>query len=796
MTISIVISYVTLFVSVILAVFYTPFVLESLGDTQYGIRSFATALVGYLSFLSIGLATSYLRFANIAKQERGEEGEKHINGIFFAFYLTIAAIAAVLGIVLVLFVAYRVIPLNLYTDQEITNWIVPIMLISVVGTVIEFPGIVFRLILTYKKKFIWINVLALISTIASPLISIIVLIYGGGSVGITWVGLGISVGTVIMNGLYVFFGLKSKITFKFDERDRFMFKEIVIFSLIVFVISTLSQLNLITNKVILGFVLGSSAVALYQISTTFNAYISSITTAITGVFAPRLTEDAVAGRMDSVQYIYDFVIKVVMTLVAMIVFGFLACGFEFVSAWLPDSYSSSYQDIYWYSFVILGSNILILGQTFTFYIQRALNKNLIPAIIYAIVFVLNVSISIALCYVLGIWGCIIGTVFSFTVEAVSLSYYNSKVIKLKQKTYWKATFLSVIYGFISAIIVSVIFGFKPFNISFLIDLNDFTNIGQMLVKGFSYVFVFAIIEVVFNRRFLKEFFYTFFNRKPFPLDKELPLQVLIPTMFKDGEEEIRKLLLHLNVDSPTIVANQTNRESTYSFDYNGNEITVIDTKTRGVSVNRNILLDNLKASIGLFIDDDCALLPNYEETITIFFFKNKNHATFFNGLIKSGRKINNKHTTYVIRFKDLSHSGGTGFAISKAAVEKFKPRFNEKLGTPNYIYSGEDSFFVSELIKKRMRIFRSSKLIFDIIEDDEKSSYFKGFDEQFFISKGAVTKLIHPCLFRIYEIYYSYSLREKTSRDHKFIYENMKKGERFVQKRQIVYDDTNGEIEK
>lgn len=796
MTISIIVSYVTLFVSVILAIFYTPFVLETLGEAEYGIRSFATALVGYLSFLSIGMATSYLRFVNIAKKERGEEGEKHINGMFFAFYLVAAAVAAVLGIVLVLLIAYKVIPLGRYTDQEINNWIVPIMLISVVGTVIEFPGIVFRLILTYKKKFIWINVLALISTILSPAISIIVLVYGGGSVGITWVGLGISLATVVFNGLFVFFGLKSKVTFKFDKRDRSMFKEIIIFSLIVFVISTLTQLNLITDKVILGFVLGSSAVAIYQISTTFNAYISSITTAITGVFAPRLTEDAVAGRMDSVQYIYDFVIKVVMILITMIVFGFLACGFEFISAWLPNSYSDNYLNIFWYSFVILGSNILILGQTFTFYIQRALNKNLIPAIIYAVVFVINVGISIGLCYVLGIWGCIIGTVFSYLVEAISLSYYNSKVIKLKQKTYWRATFLSVLYGLISAIIVSLVFGFKPFNIPFLIDLNDLSNIGQMLIKGFSYVFVFVIIEIIFNRRFLKEFIYTLFNRKPFPLDEEMPFQVLIPTMFKDGEEEIRKLLQHLDVHSPTIVANQTNRDLTYSFEYKGNEITVIDTKTRGVSVNRNILLENLKASIGLFIDDDCALLPDYQETITDFFVKNKNHVTFFNGLIKSDKKINNKHTTYVIRFKDLSHSGGTGFAISKAAIEKYHPRFNEKLGTPNYIYSGEDSFFVNELIQKKMRIFRSSKLIFDIIEDDEKSSYFKGYDEQFFVSKGAVNKLIHPHLYRIYEIYYSYSLRKKTSRNHKFIYENMKKGEKFVQNRQIVYDDVNGETKE
>lgn len=800
MTISIVISYATLLISVIFAIFYTPFVLETLGEREYGIRSFATSMVGYLSYLSIGMASSYLRFVNVAKNDRGEEGEKHVNGIFFAFYLVVSAIAAILGIILVLLISYRIIPLNQYLPGEVDNLIVPIIIISVISTVVQFPGIVFRLILTYKKKFIWLNLIAaLLSTISLPVISIIILLNGGGSVGITWASMGIAATIVIADGIYVLCVLKSKTTFKFDKKDRSMFKQIMFLSFFAFIISSLTQLNLLTNKVVIGFVLGSSFVTLYQLSTTFNSYIGSATASITSVFAPRITEDAVSGRMDDVQYVYDFVIKVILILVAFIAFGFLSCGFEFISVWLRNAdgfVGDNIKNIFWYSFVVLASNILISGQTLSFYIQRALNKNIVPAIIYGVVFLLNLVISISLCHVLGIWGCIIGTVFSFVVEAISISYYNSKKIKLKQKTYWKAVVLNVVFGLLSAAIVSVVFGFRPFNISFLIDLNELTNIGQMLVKGFSFVFVFIVIQLVFNKRFVKEFFHALFNRKAFPLDKEMPFQVLIPTMFKDSEEEIRKLLLHLNVDSPTIVANQTNRDLTYSFEYNGNEITVIDTKTRGVSVNRNILLENLKASIGLFIDDDCALFPNYQETITTFFVKNKNDAAFFNGVIKSDRKINNKHTTYVIRFKDLSHSGGTGFAISKAAIEKYHPRFNEKLGTPNYIYSGEDSFFVNELIQKKMRIFRSSKTIFDIIEDDEKSSYFKGFDEQFFISKGAVNKLIHPRLYRIYEIYYSYSLRKKTSRDRKFIYENMKKGEKFVQNRQIVYDYTNGETKE
>jgi O-antigen/teichoic acid export membrane protein len=786
-SLSIVVSYITLFVSVILAIFYTPFVLEKLGDIEYGIRSFATAIIGYLSFLSIGLATSYLRFANIAKKERGEEGEKHINGIFFAFYLAIAAVAAILGAIIILLIGFKVIPLEKYTDAEITNWIIPIMVITVAGTIVEFPGIVLRLILTYKQKFIWINLVALLSTIISPLISIIVLIYGGGSVGITWVALGISLGTVLINGIYVFFGLKAKATFKFDKTDKTMFKQIVLFSIVVFVISTLTQMSQLTDKVVIGFVLGAGATTIYQISTTFNAYIGSVVTSITGVFAPRLTEDAVAGRMDNVQYIYDFVIKVITIILCLVVFGFLACGVEFISAWLPNSYDNSYIEVFWLSLVILACNILIAGQTFSFYIQRALNKNLVPAIIYAVVFVLNVAISIILCFAIGIWGCIIGTVFSYIVEAVGLSFYNSRKVNLKQRAYWFSILLNVFIGFIGVVITGFILGFAPLNIKGLIDLNELNNIFQVLIKGASFVIIFMLIQFIFNYRFIKEFKHVVFNKKVFKLDKNKPLEVLIPTMHCDGEDNVRKLLAYLNVKSDAVIANQTEFDFKYSFDYEGHKIKVIDSSTRGVSKNRNILLENLEASIGLFIDDDCALIDGYQDKIVGFFLKNKIEAMYTNGLISSGKKISNKQTEYVVRFSDVSHAGGPGIVIAKEAIQKYDLSFNELLGTPNEIYSGEDSYFMYQLVKKGVKMYRYSGVIFDIVADLEKSSYFKGFDEQFFASKGAVNKLLHPRLYKLYEIYFAFRLQRKTSKRFDYIYKNMVKGEKYIKNNRIVY---------
>jgi hypothetical protein len=426
----------------------------------------------------------------------------------------------------------------------------------------------------------------------------------------------------------------------------------------------------------------------------------------------------------------------------------------------------------------LGSSILLSSQTFSFYIQRALNKNLIPAIIYIATFVIHVGLCIGLTFAMGIWGCIVATAFTHLVQAVALSLYNSRIIKLKQRVYWLAIVLNTVLAVIPAGLTYLLYNY--------VSLNEMTFLQQTLVRGGTFLVVFIALEYAFNRRFIKEFLHTLLSRKEFIVDANNKLQVLIPTMNCNSESEVRALLVFLRVNSNAIVANQGNFESAYEFTFENHAVKVINTKTRGVSLNRNILLNALEATIGLFTDDDCALMPNYEQIVIDFFVRNRIEAAHFNGLDKGVAKISKKKTCFVINFNDVSRAGGPGIAITKKAIEKYHLSFNEKLGTPNRIYNGEDSYFMFQLVQKGVKLFRSSKVVFDIIEGDEASSYFKGHDEQYFISRGAINKLVHPVLYKVYKAYYSLRLEKKAHKKAQYIYLHMSKGEQLIKKGQVI----------
>ena len=50
-----ILSYITIFLTVIIGVMLTPFIIQKLGDAEYGLYTLIGAFVGYISVLDFGL---------------------------------------------------------------------------------------------------------------------------------------------------------------------------------------------------------------------------------------------------------------------------------------------------------------------------------------------------------------------------------------------------------------------------------------------------------------------------------------------------------------------------------------------------------------------------------------------------------------------------------------------------------------------------------------------------------------------------------------------------------------------
>lgn len=262
----------------------------------------------------------------------------------------------------------------------------------------------------------------------------------------------------------------------------------------------------------------------------------------------------------------------------------------------------------------------------------------------------------------------------------------------------------------------------------------------------------------------------------------MKIVVCVVTMNKSNDE-ILNLYKKINIKGDALFANQCGKTGLSNIFIHDHLIKIYNFDDIGVSNNRNHLLDNSYGDICINVDDDCELFDDYYEIIEKFFTTHP-HCNFvqFNGIWckQNNRKIHNKKTELVKKFNDVSYAGAPGFAYRTNIMNGIKLRYRTTLGVPNYVYNGEDSVFLYDLIKldDGKSFYRSSDVIFGVAEDIDNSTYFSSVNEQYCFSKGAITKIIHPCLKYLYLFYYTYKVKHwrNCKLSYKMIFSNILKG--------------------
>lgn len=258
----------------------------------------------------------------------------------------------------------------------------------------------------------------------------------------------------------------------------------------------------------------------------------------------------------------------------------------------------------------------------------------------------------------------------------------------------------------------------------------------------------------------------------------MSITILVPTHHK-SKEDIINLYHFLHIKSDALIANQNGKNETYELNIDNHKVKVVCTDTVGVSKNRNILLDNAYNDICLCIDDDCPLVDNYIDIVTNFFNTHKCEYVLFNGLVpyEGNRKVHNKKTKKVHSIFDVSYAGGPGLAFKSKCIRKYNFKYNEKMGYPNYIYLGEDTHMLKQICDSKAIFYRSKDILFSVdIDKEDNSTYFKGFEEQFFVVKGVNFKNMFPRIYWFLTIHYCFKLSKQSGLKYQKIRKAFKKG--------------------
>ena len=221
-------------------------------------------------------------------------------------------------------------------------------------------------------------------------------------------------------------------------------------------------------------------------------------------------------------------------------------------------------------------------------------------------------------------------------------------------------------------------------------------------------------------------------------------------------------LSHCTTDA--LIINQTDHDGYYERFINGHLVRMFSTTQRGLSRSRNMALIHAKGDICLIADDDEELADQYDKIILEAFKRNSNaDAIAFNyndsnvRLSKSKRKIILKESEAP---KNKSFSS-VSIAFRRENILREGIWFNLKLGAGSGVISaGEESAWEYDLRSKGLRLFQCPEYITTV--KTETSTWFRGYDENYFYDLGANLTVRYGIIKYIYQFYYPLRLRGET----------------------------------
>lgn len=217
-------------------------------------------------------------------------------------------------------------------------------------------------------------------------------------------------------------------------------------------------------------------------------------------------------------------------------------------------------------------------------------------------------------------------------------------------------------------------------------------------------------------------------------DKKKSLEVLVSTI----NQVDHSLIDRMKIQSDTIIINQFDRNEFEELKLNNNRIRIHTFNEKGIGLSRNNALMRTTADICLFADDDVVYETGYKEEVINAFEKNpKADIIIFNvPSIKPDRPeyIIDKYRR--VRFYNCMRYGTVRIAARVSRIKSSNIYFSLLFGGGAKYGSGEDTLFLIESLKKRLRIYASPIQIATL--SNNESTWFKGYTEEFFKDKGVL----------------------------------------------------------
>lgn len=454
--------------------------LDMLGQSEYGLYSLAQSAVSYLSLLSFGFGSTIIRYIAKYRAEGNKEAVEKTYGFFILLYSILSLLVLVVGV----FISCNVEPIfhrGLTVAEQSKMRI--LVLIMTFNSALSFPVSVFSSMITAYERYIYRKLIDMLATVGAPAANLIALYMGYASIGMS---VAATIIQFIMLPLYAGYCFKALgLRPRFSILPKPLIKELFGFSAFIFLGSLVDMLFWSTDKVILGMLSSSVAVAIYNVGGTFNNIVMQLSTSISGVLTPKITGMVVKNASkNELTELFIRVGRLQFIVIAIIVSGFTVFGRAFINLWA----GAEYADAYWITILTMFPLCVPLIQNTGLSIVVAQNKHQFRSIVYLIIAVLNVISTYLTVPTMGYIGAALCSCVSYLLgQGLIMNIYYYKVVGVNIPLFWKNILkLSIIPGcmLVLGMIISNFFEIRDWG-TFFIGVLMFSCIYAVLMYVLS-----------------------------------------------------------------------------------------------------------------------------------------------------------------------------------------------------------------------------------------------------------------------------------------------------------------------
>lgn len=423
-------SYVSIGLNNIVGLLYTPFMLRMMGQSEYGLYSLVASVVAYLTVLDLGFGNAIVRYTAKFRAEGKIREQYEMFGMFFLLYIGIGVLALLVGLGLYFNVDYL---FDATMDDSELYKIRVMMLLMVFNLAFTFPMSIWGSIITAYENFVFQKLVGIVRIILNPLVMIAMLLIGYRAIGMVVVTTIFNVVTLLIN--YWYCKKRLKIQVRFGHFQWGFFKEVSVYSFWIFLNAIMDRIYWSTGQFVLGMFKGAMVVAVYAIAIQLQGIYMSFSTAISGVFLPRITSMVTKGNDEkAISDIFIRIGRIQYIVMAFILSGFIVFGRPFIHLWA----GTNYDDAYWITLLFFVPLTVPLIQNVGISILQARNQLRFRSLLYVIIAIASLGISIPLAKEYGGIGCAIGTALALTAgQIVAMNIYYHKKIHLDIPKFWK-----------------------------------------------------------------------------------------------------------------------------------------------------------------------------------------------------------------------------------------------------------------------------------------------------------------------------------------------------------------------